>query len=504
MSRNEPTNTPTHWYLEKNPLLDGIPCFPDPQSFLEHLSFSPLAGLDVSQLSVIDRFNLLTGEKTPLVPTTQSLRAAMSWYGMFRVGLQVRNPLRAEARRHFWEALNGAAPDVSALPRSPTSGIAVQITKGPTGTSKTVTAKRFCAMLGRQCIDRGAFPEAGWNALRQLVYLYTDLSHDGTRGGFLSALLTQLDLALGTNYAIDLPKRHKTLDRLAVATVGRLIAHYTGIVFIDEGQLRNLMFSDQADLIQLFLLALMNSGIPLVLIGNECAFDWIDYSQDQSRLNTVTTEYFQPVGAVDNATIEEDWSSLYKGISEFYLLDQPPEEPEKCEAVLKQCCGGNARLGLMLWTSSQRTVLSDSGDRLCPDDILAAYNDPSFDKLRPLADGFAKRLPELLLGFPDVATHYYARCWGKPIAQTTAQTEPAASSGTKQSASPQGKPTAHHAPTGPARLKAEKTRKKNKAAASAELEKTLDPADMRRNGIKAVALQGLAATRARIEAERPI
>jgi hypothetical protein len=358
-------------------------------------------------------------------------------------------------------------------------------------------------MLGRQYIDRDACPEAGWKNLRQLVYLYTDLSHDGTRGGFLSSLLTQVDQTLGTNYACDLPKRHKTLDRLAVATVGRLIAHYTGIVFIDEGQLRNLMLSDQADLIQMFLLALMNSGIPLVLIGNECAFDWIDYSQDWTRLNTVPTEYFHPVGAIDNATAAEDKASLHQGISEFYLLREPPSEPEECRAVLEQCSGGIARMGLMLWTSSQLNVLSDGGDRLCPDDILDVYNAPSFDKLRPLADGFAKRLPELLLGFPDVAAHYYARCWGKPIAQATSQPETAASNGAEKPASSRGKPTAHRAPTGPARLKAEQTRGKNKAAARAKLEKTLDPADMRRDGIKAVALQGLAATKARIEAAAP-
>lgn len=502
MSSNEGT-TPPHWFLERNPLLDGIPNFPDTQTFLEHLSFSPLAGLDLTQLSLMDRFCLLTGEKTPLVPTTQSLRAAMTWYGMFRVGLQARNPLRAEARRRYWEVLNAVATDVSSLPRSPTPGIAVQITKGPTGTAKTVTAKRFCAMMGRQYIDRDACPEAGWNALRQLVYLYTDLSHDGTRGGFLSGLLTQVDHVLGTNYASDLPKRLKTLDRLAVATVGRLIAHYTGIVFIDEGQLRNLMLSDQAELIQMFLLALMNSGIPLVLIGNECAFDWIDYSQDQTRLNTVPPEYFHPVGAIDNTTTDEDRASLHQGISEFYLLNQPPAEPEKCKAVLEQCSGGIARLGLMLWTSSQLNVLSLGGDRLCPDDILAAYSDPSFDKLRPLADGFARRLPELLLGFPDVAAHYYARCWGKPLAQATSQPQPAASNNAEKPASSRGKPTAHRAPTGPARLKAEQTRKRTKAAARATLEKNLDPNDMRRDGIKAVALQGLAATKARIDAANP-
>lgn len=494
------SSAPGHWFLEKNPLLEGIPNFPDPGVFLEHLSFSPLAGLEVTKLGFMDRHDLLVGEKTPLRPTTQSLRAAMTWYGMLRVSLRVRNPLRVEARRNYWNALNSIANDVEVMPSGPTQGIAVQVVKGPTGTAKTVTAKRFCAMLGRQRIDHGPRPEAGWNDLRQLVYLYSDLSHDGTRGGFLTALLMQVDLVLGTNYAVDLPKRHKTIERLAVATVGRLIAHYTGILFIDEGQLRNLMFSDQADLMQMFLLALMNSGIPLVLIGNERAFDWIDYSQDLTRLNVVPSEYFHPVGATNHVDTDDDWDTLYLGISEYYLLDNPPSDSLKCKSVLRQCSGGVPRLGLILWTTAQTNVLVKGGCQLSPDDIIAAYNNSKFDDLRPLADGFGKRLPELLLRYPDVDAHHYARCWGKPFPKIEACTKPAhLVSNTKTPRTHPPRSSRRGPQSGKAKFKAEQTRKQNEQAIRDELSKTLGPDDMRKEGIKQFQLQGLEAARRRVE-----
>lgn len=484
----------THWFHEENPLLSAIPQFETPADLLEHLSFSPLAGLDVGKLSIMDRLNLLNGEKTPLEPTSQSLRAATAWYGMLVMGLRVRNPLLPEARRRYWTVINSAANRDDKLPPAPTSGIAVQITKGPTGTAKTVTAKRFCALLGRQRIDHEQGKVLGWNRLPQLVYLYSDLSHDGSRGGFLIALLVHMDEALGTHYATELPKRYKTVERLAVATIARLIAHYTGIIFLDEGQLRNLMLSDQAELMQLFLLSLMNSGIPLVLIGNERAFDWIDYSQDLTRINTIPPEHFQPVGAIDHPDVEGDWDSLFHGIADFYVVDMPPTDIEACNEVLRRCSGGIARLGLILWTSAQREVLHRGGNVLCAADLQAAYESRAFDDLRPLSDGFAKRDPDLLLRFLDVDVDYYARAWGKPLTVSEPESAP---SPKKQQTN-----TTRRKRSGPSLLKSEQTRKKNEELKRSDLRKKLSSDDIRREGLKDVLIDGLDEARARVASNK--
>jgi len=499
MANGKGDKASSHWYTDPNPLLDGIPDFQTPDAFLENLSFSPLAGLDVKSLSFMQRHELLKGEKTPLIPTTKSFRAAMTWFGMLRVGLQVRNPLRAEARRRYWSVLNAVAANVREIPRSPTPGIAVHIAKGPTGTAKTVTARRFCTMLGRQRIDHGAMPAAGWNGLHQLVYLYTDLSHDGSRGGFLIALLSRMDEALGTTSAIDLPRQYRTVERLAVATVVRLIAHYTGIIFIDEGQLRNLMNSNQADVMQLFLLSLMNSGIPLVLLGNERAFDWISFSQDLTRLNVVPSEYFHPVGAIDHPDTEQDWNALETGITSYYLLNDPPIGLAECKRLLRDFSGGIGRIGLTVWTSAQTIALYAGRPQLTPDDLRAAYEDDAFRDMRQLADGFSKRLPELLLSYPDVAVDYYAKHWNKPIPSAPEVKKPDVP-GELQTA--QGKQVRRpRRRSGPAMLKAEQTRKKNEDAARESLQQSLSSEDMRREGVKNLHLRGLDALRSRTNSQ---
>lgn len=497
-TNNEKAGTP--WFLEQNPLLESIPKFEAPGELLDHLSFSPLADVNVSALSIMDKLSFLDGEKTPLEPTSQSLRAATAWYGMLVAGLRARNPLLAEARQRYWSVLNGVANDAMELPRAPTTGIAVQIVKGPTGTAKTATARRFCALLGGQRVDHGPRPAAGWCAISQLVYLYSDFSHDGSRGGFLTSLLFQIDKALGTHYATDLPKKYRTVEKLSVATIGRLTAHYTGIIFLDEGQLRNLMLSDQAALMQMFLLSLMNSGIPLVLIGNERAFDWIDYSQDLTRLNTVPPEYFYPIGAIDHEDVEDDWDSLCRGVFAYYVLDAPAIDLAECKNVLRRCSGGIARLALILWTGAQRLAIYRGSKAVCSSDIREVYENRSFDDMRPLADGFALREPEYLLRFPDVAVDYYAHLWNKPLAvvapPTTTEFGAESRDNKKQSRSKRNQAL------GPSTLKREQTRKKNEEIKRLQMQTTLAPDDIRRDGLKNVLLEGLDTARAQIESEK--
>lgn len=405
----------TNWYSAPNPLLVGLPRYTEVSDITEKLAFSPLFGINVKQLSFVERYALLVGEKVPLEPTTQSVRVALTWWGMFDTGLRARNPVNPEAKRRYWALLNAAAQGIELPPPTPTGGIAIHVTKGPTGTGKTVTARRFCQLLGPQVIERDKDESAGWNHLRQIVWLELSLSHDGTRGGFLTSILLQMDAILGTSYATDLPKKFRQIDRLASATVGRLIAHFTGILFVDEAQLRNLVLCGQAEVMQMFLLMLMNSGIPLAMIGNEKAFDWVTYSQDKSRLYINPPEIFSPPGAIDSPTAEYDWDAIARGIMGYYLLLGPIVDPAGCSQMLRRCSGGNARLALTLWSATQRQKLDNGEETICPQDLLDAYEAGVLGDLRTLADGFYYRKPELLMLHPDVDVEYYAKQWNLPL-----------------------------------------------------------------------------------------
>lgn len=503
MSNSPSQDTGGNWYASYNPLLAGLPHFSEISDFVDMLAFNPLSGIDINKLSLVERDALLVGEKVPLEPTMQSIRAAMTWWGMLETGLRARNPVIPEARRHYWAVINSAAMGAGSLPPAPTSGMSIHVTKGPTGTGKTVTARRFCKLLP-QVMFRKVDQAAGWVELSQLIYLEVMISHDGTRGGFLTGILLQMDKALGTTYATDLPKQHRTVERLAVATVARLIAHYTGILFLDEGQIRNLIESVHAESMQMFLLMLMNSGIPLVFIGNEKAFDWVTYSQDKSRLYMNPPEIFAPIGAIDTGDVEGDWDSLSIGVMGYKVLRKPIIDPKGCSMMLRRCGGGIARLALTLWCGSQREKLHRGEESLGPEDILRFYNSRAFDELRPLADGFNYRKPELLLTYPDVDAKFYAQQWGMPLAgqqgSRAEESEPKKESGSTRSGGT-SKVEPKKRMTERSKFDREQTLKKKKQAKCEELANSLSPEDVRKKGLAGIHLSGLAAAREKAKKE---
>lgn len=499
LSRDEGGN----WYTGYNPLLVGLPHFTEISEFVDKLAFSPLAGIDLKSLGFVERDSLLVGEKVPLEPTMQTLRAAMTWWGMLETGLRARNPVLPEARRHYWAVINSAAMGAITIPPVPTRGMSIHVAKGPTGTGKTVTARRFCNLVP-QVIIRKADEAAGWMELSQLIYLEVMISHDGTRGGFLTGILLQMDKALGTTYATDLPKQYRTVERLAVATVARLIAHYTGILFLDEGQIRNLIESIHAESMQMFLLMLMNSGIPLVFIGNEKAFDWVNYSQDKSRLYMNPPEIFAPIGAIDHGDVESNWDSLSIGIMGYYVLRKSIVDQNGCSKMLRRCSGGIARLALTLWCGSQRERLLCGEESIGPEDIERVYNSRAFDELRPLADGFSYRKPELLMTYPDVDAMFYAQQWGISLAKQKGsqanQDEPKRKSGAPVSGEPK-KVEPKRRISEKEKFAREQTTKKKKQAIRDDLTNTLSPEDIRKKGLAGIHLSGLAAAREKAKKE---
>lgn len=484
-----------NWRCVRNPLMEGLPKFDEISNLHDKLAFNPLAGVDVDQMGFMDRDSLLVGEKVPLEPTSQSLRAAATWWGMLTAGLQARNPTIPEAKRKYWKLINSVARGEDIFPQTPTRGMAIHVVKGPTGTGKSVTANRFCKLVP-QVMVRGRDESAGWgDGMKQLIFLEIMMSHDGTRGGFLTGILLEMDRVLGTSYAIDIPKRFRTIEKQVAATIGRLVAHFTGILFVDEGQLRNLVLSGQAELMQMFLLALMNSGIPLVLIGNEKAFDWITYSQDKSRLSINPPEIFAPVGAVRYPGVEDDWDAVANGVMGYYVLRNPITKRDECKQMLRCVSGGVARLALTLWCSAQRVKLYSGIETIGPEDIRSAYEDRGFDDLRPLADGFFYKKPELLTTYPDVDAAFYARYWGVGF-----QEPEEGANGVQGGASISN--ANQDAPKAPRRRKTEQEKfateqvgKQKKQKRREDLSKSLSNEDIRKQGMKNIHLAGLEAAR---------
>ncbi|HQN65053.1 MAG TPA: ATP-binding protein [Methylophilus sp.] len=478
------TNT-NSWYYQDNPLLNYLPSIKDASEMADAIAFNPLEYIDVTKLDFTEKLALLNGEKTPLEPSTLSLKSSLTWYGMLMGGLRARNPSIAANRKIYFDALKNAQSGEN-IYKCPTQGISVNILKGPTGTGKTVTYQRFCSTLP-QTIDHVKNEVCGWVFLKQLVYLVVQMSHDGSRGGFLIGILSEMDKVLGTDYATTLPKSYKSVEKLSLATIGRLIAHFTGILFIDEGQIRNLVESGQAELMQMFLLQMMNTGIPIVLVGNEKAFDWITFSQDKSRLYLTPISHFPPCGALGEIGAENEWVAISDGIINFYVLDNPPIDIDECRHVLKMCSGGIARIALTLWCFTQINALFSGKNLISAQDVLDAYHSYSFKELRPLADGFTNKNWTILARYPDVDWEFYKNQWQHSVDESNIGINIKHSSTNAETLNKENDRRTSEA----TKLKRENTKRRNAEKKKQQLFSQLSEDDIRKNGLVNQHLQAL-------------
>lgn len=499
--------TEQHWFHAPNLLTRHLKDWKTIDEISDALRTDPLAGLKVSGLSLVERHELLIAEKTPLLPTTQSLRLAMAMVAMHRNSLRVRNPGLASGRRLVSETIEAAKSGFDFWKAPPAPGACLQIVKGITGTAKTVTVKHTLHnLIGDQVIHHAEEPAALIKSAVQLSWLFVGMSHDGSRGGLLGGILLGVDAKLGTTFATDLPKAYKSVERLAGAVIALLHTLYLGILVIDEIQLLNLVDAPQSALMQLFILSLVNSGIPVVLVGNPSGFSWLPrFSQNLTRGIERPQVMFHPAGAVGEPE-DDEWESIYAGINAYYLLEDPVTDPIGFSALLKKRSGGIPRVALALWCSGQVEALTDGRPALELNDIETVYDSESFAEVRLLCEGFANHDPTLLMRWrdTDIPVDFYAAAWGKPIG-----VEPATQSGGSSATSGSPKPVAAATRTRQPRtrsaasaLKAAQTREMTAQAARDKLMESLKSGDMRLDGLRQHALASLDELMKEIEASK--
>ena len=432
------------------------------------------------------------GEKTVITSTATLLRTALTIMGMHRSSLEARNPYEPVNRAWVMKMIESAQRGVLYTGGAPAPGACALVVKGITGTRKSITVKRVLKMLGPQVIHHGPDDDARWKQATQLNYLYVAISHDGSRGGLLSSILLAVDAALGTDYSVKLPKQYPSIEKLVGAVIALLHSNYIGVLVIDEIQLLNMYLADQATLMQLLLLNLLNSGIPTVLVGNPLGFIGLaELSQDASRLVERPQVYFHPCGAVGPAE-DDEWDEVWPGIRGFYVLDEPPSDEEACKQCVKRCSGGIPRLGLALWTNTQASALLDDRSSIGAQDLVAEFQKEDFDALRGVCEGFSNKDPLALLPWRgiDIPVDYYARVWGKPLPSEQPTSEIGASGGTARTTA--AKKGTKAAGSGAARMKARETKRKKREIAIEAAKSALPSEDMRMSGLQSHALASLA------------
>jgi hypothetical protein len=483
----------THWFRAANPLLEKVREYEDRGAFASAVDWNPLRDLDRRTLTFEEKIELLVAEKKPLKPTTLALKLAYTIYGMVRSHYRRINPTLVAVRRGMAEELQRKDEDFLGSELELASGACLLVVKGPTGTAKSVSSGRACEILGDQVSFHLRNDAAGWLKATQIKYLIVPMSHDGSRGGLLLNILLKIDILLGTDYARELPRECKTVERL-FGRVVKLLRHtlLLGVLVIEEIQLDNIVLSTDAKNMQLFLLSLANCGIPVVLVGNSHGFSWLaGVSQEARRMAKRQKFVFHPCGALGEDDDEWD-TAVFAGIERYYLLDERPDAA--CRATLKDLCGGNPGIGLAIWCQAQVEALFWGRSSLTPEDLKTTFGDETFDDVRDFSAGFAEKDPAKLLRWrdTDVDVDFYATRWGKPL--------PARE---KEWPLPKKARTARkpNKPSAPAALRQQQTRRARTEEKRGAVKQTLTEGDMRAKGLVAHHLASLAQLRRATEAK---
>lgn len=362
--------------MPENPLFDGMPARLSKLDLALALTNQPrLLGTDAES-----RRALIDAVSSVFSPTKTAVNAAFSLQNMVYESLAARNPLKALSRRRVGEVTiseEGWTPDEAM------GGIF----QGYTGCGKSFTWERLTS-LWPQVIEHGSRPDCGWERLHQLVYLRVELSHDGSPKGFLAAAFHALDKALGTNYTALHLRERVSVDSLLVSLLRLLIVHRCGVLILEEAQREKLATSAFADQMLSMLLRILNTGIPLLLVGNPLAFKKVmGHGQLQRRFACAGIHDFAPTFD----PIDPDWrEGLFPAVwkcSVFQVPDELGLHDFDLQANVWRLTGGSHDLLRDLRKKTLEVALEDAGaTRVTWAHILTAANRSNLQKLRGKAE----------------------------------------------------------------------------------------------------------------------
>lgn len=201
-----------------------------------------------------------------------------------------------------------------------TGNAAGLIGQGSTGCGKSATWKRYMFSLP-QTISHSASQECGTLSNTQLVYLHLELSFDGSPKGFLLEGFKALDRALGTEYESKYTKAKHSAEVLLVHFMNLLNIYHCGVLILEEAQKKSVNGSF-SELMQNFMLRLMNFGVPVAVFGNPIAMGIIFNHQQLTRRLTVGGDHrFVPAFEAEDPF----WERLFSAVWSATIFDEPDQ-----------------------------------------------------------------------------------------------------------------------------------------------------------------------------------
>ena len=220
---------------KNNPLLARLPEKLSAVDMGNFIQTNIFAGAPLKGISYPDRSQMIHKVKSIFVATSFAVRIAVGLQNLLHVGLQSRDPRLAENKRRITQMAQEKGNPMGKVIWFPEYAGGMTI-RGITGLGKSQTTERFLTLLGPQVIEHGLNEEAGWEKFTQLVYLKVPMPADAHRGGFLYAILREMDLVMGTDYHSRLSGRSWTIEKLLVEVLHLMALHRCGLFIVEESQ----------------------------------------------------------------------------------------------------------------------------------------------------------------------------------------------------------------------------------------------------------------------------
>lgn len=340
-----------------NPLLEMFAPFIPVARMAEKLLHEPLNDIAWHATPPDLREQYLELYQEHFFPTSAAVDIVPRIHSAILGGLQRRNPMsRVEQRRINQLAL--LQPDeLSALP-SLANPANAGIIAATTGMGKTSILERTLHLLAPdQVVVHSRSEACGWSKLTQIAYLKFDFPSNGSRGGLIDHGLGAIDSLIGTDYVRRVHRRN--LEAGFIELIKQLSNHRVGLVVLDEVQPGT--FADSPWYLEfvMFMLCLMNIGIPILLSGQPGAFK--NLIQERQTLRR-----FSRIGLFElhRAASDSDawWAQEFvPGMLRFNLCENT-EGQDEILARSRSMSAGIPGYFSQLWIEAQRLALRAAGE----------------------------------------------------------------------------------------------------------------------------------------------
>jgi AAA domain len=248
-----------------NPLIEALPGIWNREEVEELLTYFPHFSRAMRGWPAHERLHLLDNAREFFLPRAIHLDLEVRISCMLRRGLVGRNPLAWGYWKNFNRQIESIQPNClrQNFLQCKARGFAIV---GIGGVGKTSAILNILSLYP-QVICHDTYNEQSL-ILKQLVWLYLIVPHDGSTKQFCSNFFATIDDILGTSYSSRYTSRHTTADEMLIHMARVASLHCLGLLIIDDIQnLSEAKSGGSAKILNFFVQLEDTIHVPFILIG---------------------------------------------------------------------------------------------------------------------------------------------------------------------------------------------------------------------------------------------